>query len=143
MDCRFRVTPAHSLCYNDTMTAHIKGLPRTPKRVDSFVPTDIVYMDCLDCGQHYTRKTGLPIDGKRSLELEGLVVKPCVGMPGGRMLSAVADPEKLTQEQMDAIEQRVNSQERCGSTNYRIGRRMEPVAMPIGRQYTDLSRKHN
>jgi hypothetical protein len=130
------------MSYNDTMSTHIQGLPRLPKKTPpSFVPTDIVYMDCLECGQHYTRKVGLPIDGRNTTP-EKLVVKPCIGMPGGRTLSAV-DDEKLTQEQMDAIEQRVNAREKCGSTRYRIGRKMDVVAMPIGRHFTDLSRKHN
>lgn len=126
------------------MSEEIKGLPRIPRKIPPTVEaTDIVKMICKRCGQAYTRRSGLMIDGKLTQTHGTLIVKPCVGMPIGRQLNSVPDPETLTQAQMDAIEHQLAGDGKCGSTEYLIYREMKVNAMPIGRVYNDLSRKHS
>lgn len=115
------------MSYNDIMTSgHIQGLPRIPRGPHpSFEPTDIVKMICNECGQVYTRRSGLMVNGKLSKREGKLVVKHCVGQP------------------QPGTKRFMETDSKCGSTNYQIFREMKVNAMPIGRHFTDLSRKHN
>lgn len=82
------------------------------------------------------------INGKLSLRESRLVVKPCIGMPLKDVHLNRLDDEHLTQEHMDGIAARLAAKEKCGSVDYIIYRQMKVNAMPIGKRFNDLSRKH-
>lgn len=90
---------------------------RRTKWDDSTIePTDIVKMQCNECGKWYTVSgNGLMINSKDGS------FRPCVGMPANPLVD----------------------REKCESTDYSVYRRMEIRAMPIGRKFNDLSRKYS